>query len=149
MIDKVPFCGEINNGIHRLIVRIYFADTDFSGVVYHGRYLEFLERGRTEFLRVSGIHHAELASGLSGEKLAWVVRKMQIEFLKPAHIDDILFIDTQIEKISGARILMKQTIQCDVKLLISANVEAALINNEGRPRRFPTSFIKKWHNVSE
>ena len=78
MIDKVPFCGEINNGIHRLIVRIYFADTDFSGVVYHGRYLEFLERGRTEFLRVSGIHHAELASGLSGEKLAWVVRKMQI-----------------------------------------------------------------------
>jgi len=149
MIDKVPFCGEINNGVHRLIARIYFADTDFSGVVYHGRYLEFLERGRTEFLRVSGIHHAELASGLSGEKLAWVVRKMQIEFLKPAHIDDILFIDTQIEKISGARILMKQTIQCGVKLLISANVEAALINNEGRPRRFPTSFIKKWGNVSE
>lgn len=142
MIEDVPFCGQIIDGVHRLMARVYFADTDFSGVVYHGRYLEFFERGRTEFLRLSGIHHAELASGIAGESLAWVVRKMDVEFVKPAHIDDILNIETRIVKIGGARVVMKQTILCDSVLLVMANVEAALINNEGHPRRLPKKCME-------
>ncbi len=83
---------------HRLSARVYYADTDFSGVVYHARYLEFLERGRSDFLRLCGVHHAELASGASGERIIWVVRRMEIDFRSPAKMDDILEIETRTEK---------------------------------------------------
>lgn len=149
MTETVPFCGEIIDGVHRLFARVYFADTDFSGVVYHGRYLEFFERGRSEFLRVSGIHHTELAKGVNGEKLVWIVRKMEIDFRKPAHIDDVLLIETKIVKLGGARIVMGQNISCADNLLVSARVEAALINGEGHPRRFPKDFIDKWSIVAD
>lgn len=147
MIDKVPFCGEFINGTHHLLARVYFADTDFSGVVYHARYLEFLERGRSEFLRLSGIHHGELANNLNGEKLAWVVRKLGIEYHKYAVIDDILHIETRINKIGGARIIMEQTIVRNGLQLVFANVEIALINSSGRPRRIPEEFIKNWRSI--
>ena len=67
---------------HRLMARVYYADTDFSGVVYHARYLEFFERGRSDFLRLAGVHHAELAGGSRGEKIVWIVRRMAIDFLR-------------------------------------------------------------------
>src|SRR5919109_4383829 len=121
---------------HRIKARVYFADTDFSGVVYHARYLEFLERGRSDFLRLSGIHHTELAEGKHGESLVWVVKRMEIDFRSPARIDDILTIETRTEAISGARIFMDQQIRRDDELLISAKVEAAIIGEGGRPKRF-------------
>ena len=77
------------------MARVYFADTDFSGVVYHARYLEFLERGRSDYLRLTGIHHTELADGKHGERIVWVVRRMEIDFRAPARIDDILTVDTR------------------------------------------------------
>ena len=80
---------------HRLMARVYYADTDFSGVVYHARYLEFFERGRSDFLRLAGVHHAELAGGSRGEKIVWIVRRMAIDFLRSARMDDILTIDTR------------------------------------------------------
>ena len=64
---------------HRLMARVYYADTDFSGVVYHARYLEFFERGRSDFLRLAGVHHTELADGKHGERIVWVVRRMEID----------------------------------------------------------------------
>src|SRR6478752_6008873 len=87
--------GELTATGHRLAARVYYADTDFSGVVYHARYLEFLERGRSDFLRMAGVHHTELADGKHGERIAWVVRRMEITFHAPARIDDILTIDTR------------------------------------------------------
>lgn len=128
---------------HRLMARVYFADTDFSGVVYHARYLEFFERGRSDFLRLAGVHHTELADGLHGEKLVWVVKRMEIDFRAPARIDDILTIDTRTERVSGARIFMAQKILLDEMLLVEAKVEAAVIGESGRPRRFP----KEWANA--
>lgn len=139
-INSVGLSGELTDFGHRLIARVYFADTDFTGVVYHARYLEFLERGRSDFLRLAGVHHTELAQGLHGEKLAWVVRRMEIDFRSPAHIDDILTIDSSTETISGARIFMAQQIRRGDDLLIEAKVEAAIIAENGRPRRFP----KEW-----
>ena len=98
--------GVLTPSGHHIMARVYFADTDFSGVVYHARYLEFLERGRSDYLRLTGIHHTELADGKHGEKIVWVVRRMEIDFRAPARIDDILTVDTSTERISGARIFM-------------------------------------------
>src|SRR5690606_39762451 len=105
--------GKLMPDGHRLKARIYFADTDFTGVVYHARYLEFLERGRSDFLRLSGVHHTELADGKHGERLSWVVRRMEIDFRQPARIDDIITVETCVEDISGARIHMRQTLKRD------------------------------------
>ena len=136
--------GELADGGHRLSARVYYADTDFSGVVYHARYLEFLERGRSDFLRLADVHHTELAQGKHGETLVWVVKRMEIDFRAPARIDDILVIDTRVAEVSGARIRMAQQITRGTDLLIEARVEAALINGEGRPRRFPKEWIARF-----
>jgi acyl-CoA thioester hydrolase len=126
---------------HRLMARVYYADTDFSGVVYHARYLEFFERGRSDFLRLAGVHHNELADGKHGEKLIWVVRRMEIEFRIPARIDDILTVETRTEAVSGARIFMAQQLKRGDEILVEAKVEAAIIGENGRPRRFPKEWV--------
>jgi acyl-CoA thioester hydrolase len=126
---------------HRLMARVYYADTDFSGVVYHARYLEFLERGRSDFLRLAGVHHTELADGKHGERIIWVVRRMEIDFVAPARIDDVLTVDTRTEEISGARITMAQTLSRGGQVLVRARVEAAIVGEGGRPRRFPKEWL--------
>lgn len=138
---ETGIAGELTPFGHRHVARVYFADTDFSGVVYHARYLEFFERGRSDFLRLAGVHHTELAEGKHGEKLVWVVRRMEIDFHGPARIDDILTIETRTESVSGARIFMAQRIMRGEEVLVSARVEAAVIGASGRPRRFPKEWM--------
>jgi acyl-CoA thioester hydrolase len=138
---SVGLAGELTDFGHRIVARVYYADTDFSGVVYHARYLEFLERGRSDFLRLAGVHHTELADGVHGEKLAWVVRRMEIDFKAPARIDDILTVETRTESVSGARIHMAQVLKRGDEVLVEAKVEAAIISESGRPRRFPKEWI--------
>jgi acyl-CoA thioester hydrolase len=133
--------GELTNFGHRLLQRVYYEDTDFTGVVYHARYLHFFERGRTDFLRLTGVHHTELDEGAHGEKLAWIVRRMEIDFKSPARIDDVLSIETRTLELSGARITMGQVILRNGQELATAKVEAALVNGEGKPRRFPKDWI--------
>lgn len=129
--------GELTASGHRLLARVYYADTDFSGFVYHARYLEFFERGRSDFLRLAGIHHTELAGGDQGDGLVWVVRRMEIDFRGPARIDDVLTIETQVTEIAGARIRMAQRLSRGESLLVEASVEAAIVGRDGRPRRLP------------
>ncbi|MEX0406252.1 tol-pal system-associated acyl-CoA thioesterase [Aquibium sp. LZ166] len=133
--------GELTADGHRLSARVYYADTDFSGFVYHARYLEFFERGRSDFLRLCGVHHTELAAGAEGERIVWVVRRMEIDFRSPARMDDVLTIETRTENISGARIFMGQRILRGGTVLIEAKVEAAIVGEDGRPRRFPKAWI--------
>src|SRR4051812_11345269 len=133
--------GALTEFGHRLMARVYYADTDFSGVVYHARYLEFFERGRSDYLRLAGVHHTELAEGKHGERIVWVVRRMEIAFRSPARMDDILTIDTSTQDISGARIVMAQQLKRGEELLVEARVEAAIIGESGRPRRFPKEWI--------
>ena len=141
----MDLAGELTKTGHRLVQRVYYEDTDFTGVVYHARYLHFFERGRTDFLRLLGIHHAALDAGDHGEKLAWVVRRMELDFVSPARIDDVLTIETESSQdIGGARIVMNQKILCVGKLLAMAKVEAVLINSAGRPRRFPKEWVEKF-----
>ena len=133
--------GALTDFGHRLMARVYYADTDFSGVVYHARYLEFLERGRSDYLRLAGVHHTELMDGKHGERIVWVVRRMEIEFRSPARIDDVLTIDTRTDAISGARIFMAQELKRGGDVLVAAKVEAAIIGENGRPRRFPREWV--------
>jgi len=137
----LPISGVLTASGHRQTARVYYADTDFSGVVYHARYLEFFERGRSDFLRLAGVHHTELADGKHGEKLVWVVRRMEIDFKGSAKIDDILTIDTVTENVSGARIFMAQKISRGEQVLVEAKIEAAIVSENGRPRRFPKEWI--------
>jgi acyl-CoA thioester hydrolase len=132
--------GRLTPEGHVLQARVYYADTDFSGFVYHARYLEFLERGRSDHLRLAGIHHTALADGAHGEALVWVVRRMEIDFIAPARLDDVITVETRVTSLSGARIAMAQVIRRGETPLIAARVEAVIVTPAGKPRRFP----KEW-----
>lgn len=118
---------------HHFPVRIYYEDTDFSGNVYHAAYLKFFERGRTEFLRELGVHHAELAA----QGVAFAVRSMAIEFDGAAHIDDLLSVSTSVARVSGARLVLEQTIARGESVLTRATVVVAAIKTTGGPARLP------------
>ena len=127
--------NSIQNGIHRLPVRVYYEDTDFSGVVYHANYLRFAERGRSEFLHSCGIHHSDLFS--RPDPLAFTVVNMNIDFLAPAKIDDRLEVVSAYIFIKGARLHIKQAIMLEHRVLWRADVHVACITAAGRPVRMP------------
>lgn len=121
---------------HRIEVRVYYEDTDFSGAVYHAAYLHFFERGRTEFLRAEGVHHSELAK----DGLAFAVRSMAIEFERAAHIDDLLSVETAVVEISGARLVLDQSIRRGAEAIATARVVVATVRN-GRAARLPKALL--------
>jgi acyl-CoA thioester hydrolase len=124
-----------------ITVRVYYEDTDFSGVVYHARYLHFFERGRTEALRVCGISHAELLA--RAEPLAFAVRKMITEWISPARIDDLLEVRTRFLAVKGARMEIEQDMRRGETPVAHAFVEAACMNLEGKPRRLPAEIARR------
>lgn len=121
---------------HAIAVRVYYEDTDFSGNVYHASYLRFCERGRSEFLRAIGVHHAELAR----EGVAFAVRHMTIDFLLPARIDDLLTVETRVVAVSGARLVLAQSVRRGADRLVDAQVTVAAIRLDGRPTRLPAAL---------
>jgi acyl-CoA thioester hydrolase len=127
--------GRIEQGTHRLDLRIYWEDTDAGGIVYHAGYVRFMERGRTDFLRLAGIRQSELATGSDG--ILFAVRHMELDFLKPARLDDLLQVTTAVEEIAGARLVMRQAVHRGGETLVTARVTVAAISPEGRPRRIP------------
>jgi len=118
---------------HRIPVRIYYEDTDFSGNVYHAAYLKFFERGRTEFLRDLGVHHSELAE----QGIAFAVRSMEIDFAAAARIDDLLTIQTAIAASSGVRLVLEQSALRGETVIASARVTVVAIKMSGGPARLP------------
>lgn len=125
---------------HHLPVRVYYEDTDFSGVVYHASYLRFLERGRTELIRDLGIAQSELFDGET--QLAFVVRRMTIDWLKPARMDDMLTVETRHVAARGASMDLAQRILRDDEVLITADVMVACIG-AGRARRIPDGLRRR------
>lgn len=122
-------------------IRIYYEDTDFSGVVYHAAYLKFFERGRTEALRSCGLTHTDLLS--REEPLAFAVRKMTTEWRIPARIDDLLEIRTRFLDAKGARMRLAQEIGRGSDLIAIADVEAVCMSLEGKPRRLPADVLTR------
>ena len=131
------FGGELREGRHFLDIRIYYEDTDFSGLVYHASYLRFLERGRTEFLRALGLGQRLLLAREGADAVGFVVRRMTIDFFKPARMDEIITVETRPHEIGGASIELAQRVLRGDDVLVDAEVRVAAVAN-GRPRRLPT-----------
>jgi len=130
--------GEIRDGRHVMPVRVYYEDTDFSGAVYHASYLRFMERGRTNYLRLLGADQRALFEETEKEApgFAFVVRSMQLEFLKSARMDDLLEVVTQTEEVRGASIALHQKVMRDANTLVEAHVRVAFVSG-GRARPIP------------
>ncbi|MBL8549400.1 MAG: YbgC/FadM family acyl-CoA thioesterase [Hyphomonadaceae bacterium] len=134
-----PSAGRIDGKTHLLPVRVYFEDTDFTGIVYHANYLRFFERGRSDFLRLSGIGHTELLHGPDPTVLA--ARRLEIEFVKAARIDDALLVSSRFAARQGARLTMAQEIHRGGDLIAAARVEVCCLWPDGRPKRPPSGFM--------
>ena len=137
----VSLDGEIRDGRHHMQVRVYYEDTDFSRVVYHANYSRFMERGRTNYLRLLGTDHRALFEQTQNEApgFAFVVRSMTIDFFKPAHMDDVLEIVTTPTEIKGASITLLQQCRRGDDLLVEARVRVAFVS-EGKAQRIPKAL---------
>lgn len=133
--------GSIRDGKHVMQVRVYYEDTDFTGIVYHANYLRFTERGRTNYLRLLGAdQHALFAEAQSeAPGFAFVVRSMQIEYLKPARMDDVLEVVTVPADIKGASITLAQEVRRGGDVLVEARVKVAFVSG-GRARPIPKAL---------
>jgi acyl-CoA thioester hydrolase len=131
----LPSAGRLEGRVHRFPVRVYYEDTDFTRRVYHARYLQFMERGRSEFLRAIGLVHTELLA--RPDPLMFAVSHMTIDFKAPATIDDALVVCSAMHKATGVRLQMKQEVRRGDEVLVAALVEAACLAPDGRPRRAP------------
>lgn len=140
-MTDAPSAGRFEGRVHLLPVRIYYEDTDFSGIVYHANYLRYFERGRSDFLRLAGVHHSEMLAG--AEPLAFAVNKITLEFQKPARIDDALVVRSVFETMRGPRIFIAQEIVRDGEVLTQAAVEVCCISLTGRPRKPPTLLLER------
>lgn len=121
-------------------MRVYYEDTDFTGLVYHANYVRYFERGRSDFLRMVGIGHAQLLEGEA--PMAFVIAGLNLSFLKPARIDDGLVVHTRYDRIRGPRLLISQSIERGGDTLCRAEVTAVCIQLDGRPRRPTTALIE-------
>ncbi len=135
---SVPGLGRFEGKIHILPLRVYYEDTDLSGMVYHANYLRFMERARTEFFRLAGV--TKMADLDSEEPTAWAIREARVRYHRPARVDDALTVKTALIAISGARIAANQKITAGDTLLVEARIEACIVTLTGRPRRLPDSL---------
>lgn len=137
----VAFAGWFEGTTHVLPVRIYYEDTDTSGIVYHANYLRYFERGRSDFLRLAGVRHLVMLEGET--KLVWTLRRIALEYMRPARVDDLLHVRTRFTLLAGARMNGEQEVFKGADLLATARVEAAIITLDGRPRRIPQDIAAK------
>jgi acyl-CoA thioester hydrolase len=133
--------GRFEGKTHILPVRMYYADTDLSGVVYHANYLAYMERGRSEFFRYAGI--MRLAQLEEPEPTAWTLRKVELEYLRPARVDDLIEVHTRLTHLSGARMNAHQDIHLNGAVLTRGRIEACIITLSGKPRRIPQDMRDK------
>lgn len=139
MNDLLPASGRFDGKAHLLPVRVYYEDTDFTGVVYHANYLRYFERGRSEFLRLTGVSHTQLRD--LDPPMAFVVVRMTIDYRKAARIDDALIVRTQYERVVKARLHVRQTLLRGLDVIAEAVEEIACIDLGGRPRRPPQALM--------
>jgi acyl-CoA thioester hydrolase len=137
-VHNLALDGELKDGRHTQVVRVYYEDTDFTGIVYHANYLRYMERGRTNYLRLIGADHRLLFEQTEKEApgFAFVVRAMNIDFLKPARMDDILQVVSDPVEVKGASVTIRQKVMRGEELLVEAQVKVAFISG-GRAKPIP------------
>jgi acyl-CoA thioester hydrolase len=141
LVDADPGCGRITGREHRMPLRIYYEDTDLSGVVYHANYVRYLERGRSEFIRAIGASHSSLMA--SDAPVTFMVSELGLRFVRAARIDDRLEIRTQVETARGARIGCMQKIMRGNELILEAKIENVCVSMDGKPRRLPADLVRR------
>ncbi len=142
--DRTELANRLIENGHEMEVRVYYEDTDFSGVVYHSNYLKYMERSRTEWLRHLEIFHTDLEKDDS----AFAIHRMALKFGPPAKIDDLLLVRTVLNKLTGARSFLRQEVlrvepDGEETMLCGADVEVAFINHGGGAKRFPDDLRAK------
>lgn len=121
---------------HVLPVRVYFEDTDAGGIVYHASYVRYCERGRTDFLRLMGSEARAMFDGSdSREPAIFVVRRMNMDFIRPGFMDDLLMVETRVKDIGGASVTLLQSVLREGKRIFEADVTIVLISKSGKPLR--------------
>ena len=130
--------GRFDGKTHILPIRIYYEDTDLSGVVYHANYLRYMERGRTEFFRLAGVTRMSMLDG--EEPTAWTLRSASLDFKRPARLEDRLEVRTTCPLLTGARMIADQKIYAGETLLVHGKVEACIMTLDGKPRRIPQAL---------
>ena len=146
MIASQPYQGHFNGSEHVFAVRVYFEDTDFSGVVYHARYLHFMERARSDMLARLGIDQRGAHHVGNG---AYAVTEMDMKFRKPTHFDDALLVTSIVTAVRGASCDIHQTVSRDGETLVTATVKAAFVAPDGRPARQPVEWVSAFRSVIE
>jgi acyl-CoA thioester hydrolase len=131
---SAPTSGHLADGVHVLPLRVYYEDTDAAGIVYYANWLRFLERGRTELLRLIGPEHSALRSERG---VNWGVRRCTIDYLKPARLDDTIEIVTSCGQLRGASLEMVQQARRRADILVRAALLVACMDASGRPVRLP------------
>jgi len=140
-MQPLPSAGVFDGREHHLGIRVYYEDTDFTGVVYHANYVRYFERGRSDYLRLIGIGHAELLA--RPDPCAFVITRLALEFRRAARIDDALLVRTLYDTVKGPRMLISQSITRSDDLIAEATVEAACITPDGRARRPPPELAQR------
>ena len=140
----LPAGGRFQGRTHLFPVRVYFEDTDLSGVVYHANYLRFMERARSDMLRVAGIDqrtHIDAGEG------AYAVADLHIRYIAPARLDDPLLVASEVRLVTPARVVIHQSVRRASVLLAAARVTAALVGPDGRPRRQPRAWVDLYRQL--
>jgi acyl-CoA thioester hydrolase len=143
-LSEEPTAGTLQGTLHRLPVRVYYADTDVSGIVHHTNYLRFMERGRSDWMRLLGFDQRSFLESSGPDMFFFAVRSMSVEFLKPALLDDALVVETQLTELAGASCTLGQKILRGAETLMTGQVRAAFLGQGGRPRRLPAEMKAKF-----
>ena len=125
--------------MHRFPIRVYYEDTDLAGIVYYANYLKFIERARSEWLRELGVDQLRMKA----EGLIFAVRRIEADYLSPARFDDLLAVETSLNALSPARIVLDQRVLRDGKALFTAQVTVVCVNDAGRPARIPAGVAAR------
>jgi acyl-CoA thioester hydrolase len=136
-----PTAGWLEGREHVLPVRIYYEDTDFTGMVYHANYLRYFERGRSDFFRIAGISHTELLN--QAEPTAFTLVRIELDYKRAARVDDALLVRTTYDAVKGARLMVSQRITRGDELLATARVEAVCIDLRGRAKKPPKAMVER------
>ncbi|MGD9786160.1 MAG: YbgC/FadM family acyl-CoA thioesterase [Hyphomicrobiaceae bacterium] len=121
---------------HVMAVRVYFEDTDAGGVAYHASYVRWCERGRSDFLRLLGTDARRMIDGSDNhEPAAFVVRRMNCDFKRPARMDDVLEVVTRVKDMGGASVTLNQSVRLDGREIFEADVTVVLVAVSGKPLR--------------
>ncbi|WP_435259841.1 tol-pal system-associated acyl-CoA thioesterase [Thioclava sp. FR2] len=117
--------------MHEFTLRVYYEDTDLAGIVYYANYLKFIERGRSEWVRERGVDQAQLRAD---KGIVFAVRRVEADYLKPAHFDDVLTVSTSLAKLGGARIELDQSVLRGGDVLFTARVTLVCLGPHGATR---------------